>query len=99
MEQDTGAGLGWALAIIAVAAIFVGGIAQSWKRRTGAAWGCAAFFLMIPAFLFLYFAIAPTRLDLFKTNSGWEALGLVTAIFGVIILLIIIATLPQRTSK
>jgi hypothetical protein len=99
MEQDTGAGLGWALVIMAVTAIFIGWIAQSWKRRTGAAWGCAAFFLMIPLFLLIYFAVASSRLDLFKENSGWEALGLMTAFFAGVLLVLIIATLPQRPVK
>lgn len=99
MEHDTGAGLGWALAMMAVAAIFVGWLAQSWKRRTGAAWGCGTFLVMLVIYNGIYFIVYPAAAYLFKENSGWEALGLMTAIIGVVLLTIIIATLPQRPVK
>lgn len=99
MEQDTGSGLLWALLILAITAIGIGCMAQGWKRRTGAAWGCGAFIFMIALYLGLYFIVAQTELHLFEKESSWTALGIMTAIFGMVLLTLIIATLPRRESK
>ncbi|MCP1841293.1 hypothetical protein ACVIHI_005786 [Bradyrhizobium sp. USDA 4524] len=95
--EDTGTGLLWALAFMAIAAIWVGWLAQSWKRRTGAAWGCGTFvFILIPLFVFLYFGTAMRKPELYKDGMGWAVLGFMVALGVSLFMLIIIATLPKR---
>ncbi|WP_338688272.1 hypothetical protein V5279_23490 [Bradyrhizobium sp. 26S5] len=94
--EDTGTGLLWGLGFMAVAAIWVGWMAQSWKRRTGAAWGCGTIVLMIPLFLFLYFATAMQSPALYQKGSAWAALGFLVALLVAVFMLIIVATLPKR---
>jgi hypothetical protein len=96
MENTGAGGLGWALLIMLIAAVGVGWLAQSWKRRTGAAWGCGTFVLMMLMFLVLYFAMYSNNPQLFHQNSGWAALGVVVAILGGLLLALIVATLPRR---
>ena len=97
MEQDTGSGLGWALAIMTVAAIIVGWMAQSWKRRTGAAWGCGTFLLMIVMFLTQYFILSSRSPHLFKEDSRWIALGISTALIGMVLLALNCNTSAETT--
>lgn len=96
MEQDTGSGLGWALVIMAIAAIGVGWMAQSWKQRTGAAWCFFALLFMFSIYFVLFhITYAP---DTFNKDEGWAALGITTALIGVGLLTVVIATLPRKRS-
>lgn len=100
--QPTGAGLEWALAIMAVAAISIGFLAQSWKRRTGAAWAIGTFFFMLAAYLFMYFDLSlygSRGANEFQTDVEWASVGIMAAIFGVVVVAIIVMTLPKKANQ
>ena len=91
-------------AIIAmlIAAVIVGVVAQTWKKRTGAFWAIATFVLELPAYFLLYFVAAwnsPNLYDPVKhPNSPWAPwLALALLVIGGIggTMLLIVATLPK----
>jgi len=98
MGGDAGAaGLGWAFIIMAVAAVGIGWMAQSWKHRTGAAWAIVTFLFMVAVYLILYFMTYPTDPRSFEKDATWAALGIMAALLSGGLLTVIIATLPKRT--
>ncbi|MCC8937425.1 hypothetical protein H8A99_13315 [Bradyrhizobium sp. Arg68] len=97
--DNSGNGPLWAFGFMVVAAIWVGWLAQSWKRRTGAAWGCGTFVLMVPLFIFLYLGTALQKPELYKDAVGWGVLGFMVALGVAIFMLIIVATLPKRKDQ
>jgi hypothetical protein len=93
--QDPGAGLGWALFSLLIASILVGWLAQSWKRRTGAAWGCGTLLFMVVVFFFLYVVTYASSPDLYQRASGWLEIGLLTVVIVGLLMMITVATLPR----
>lgn len=79
-----------------VASVIVGWLAQSWKRRTGAAWGFIAFLVMLPTWFVLYFGTHMTKPELYKTDDGWYALGIMVSGGVAILMALIVATLPSK---
>jgi hypothetical protein len=90
-------GFMWGLIIMAVAAVGVGWMAQRWKRRTGVAWAVGAFLFMFVSYFLWFSAVDPNDPDLFQRDTGWAALGIMTAFFCGGLLTVIIATLPKGT--
>jgi hypothetical protein len=89
-------GFMWALIIMAVAAVGVGWMAQSWKRRTGAAWAIVTFLFMFAVYFGLCFSTYLTDPRLFDKDAGWAATGIIATILSGGLLTVIIATLPKR---
>lgn len=92
-----------ALIAMLVAAVIVGMVSQTWKKRTGAFWAIATFGLELPTYFLLYFATAwndPNRYSPAKHPGSpwapWVALAIV--VMGSIggIMLLIVATLPKK---
>lgn len=81
--------------MMVVASVIVGWLAQSWKGRTGAAWGFIAFLLMVPTWFVLYFGIHMTQPDLYKSDEAWYALGIMVSGGVAVLMSVIVATLPS----
>lgn len=83
--------------MMVVVSSLVGWLAQSWKGRTGAVWGFISLIVMIPAWVVIYFSTAMFKPELYATDEGWYALGIMVSGGIGLIMSLVVATLPRKT--
>jgi len=78
-----------------IAAVFVGWVAQAWKKRTGAAWWLLT--MVVQFFVLVLCVVAAPRAHLYPSSPNWSiVLTLATITLGTFPMLLIVATLPRR---
>ena len=81
-----------------VTSVLIGWLAQTKKGRTGALWSFLTMLVLIPTWLVLYFGTAMTDPAFYKTDSNWYGLAIVVCGGVGILMAIIVATLPKRST-
>ena len=81
--------------MMVVTSVIVGWLAQSWKGRTGATWGFVTFLLMVPTWFVLYFGTSMNEPELYASDDGWYALGIMVSGGVAILMALVVATLPS----
>ena len=89
-------GLTWASVIMAVAAIAVGCAAQAWHSRTGTAWACASYILMMVLFVLIYSVFELVEPKVYGHDAAWIMCAIMAAGIGGGIGTIAVAALPRR---
>lgn len=82
--------------MMTLAAVAVGWLAQSRKGRTGAVWGLLTFIIMIPTWFVLYLASHMASPEIYSTDEGWYALGILVSGGVGVVMALLVATFPNK---